>query len=87
MKERRAGPIIAAMLVAIPLLLFASYMGSYYAMLEGRDTLPPPASFWWQNENYTTEYIPKYRLENELIENSFSPANQLDRLIRPGYWK
>ena len=81
MKERRSGPIIVAV-VAIPLLLFAAYMGSYYAILqEAREETRPLPEGW-----LLVQLEPHYRMDTDLITVVFRPAHQLDRRIRPGYW-
>ena len=74
MKEQKSGPIIVA-IVAIPLILFGAYMGTYYALLRGNaedGNLFGPAP--WR--------IPLYQIESDYIEGFIRPAHQIDRLIR-----
>ena len=78
MKEWRSAPIIVAA-VAIPLLLFVVYVAAYCAML-GRQGIQ------W-NEDYSHEIVPIYRIDNTLTQSIFSPANQIDRLVRPDHWE
>jgi hypothetical protein len=74
-------------LVASLLLLLAAYMGAYYANLERA---------WFMAEIFEAGGIdagaqpalyPVYRVEHRLVRKFFWPANQLDRVIRPEYWK
>ena len=69
----RPAPIIAGIVAALS-LLFGAYMGSYYALLEGR----------WNFHDGGNEA--EYRVENKWLRNTLEPAHQLDRLIRPDYW-
>jgi hypothetical protein len=65
-------PIIAVILASL-LLMVGAYMGAYYAMLE-----PVPTVFG------DPPFEPVYTIDGAV--NFFSPANNIDRLIRPGYW-
>jgi hypothetical protein len=71
-------------IAAATLLLFASYMGAYYGMLRGRMWMPAPHVpdlVEWRDEQ------PRYRWQPEICFPLFAPAHELDRKIRPAYWR
>ena len=78
----RPAPIIAGILAAI-LLLFGAYMGSYYAMLEGK-YYTPKTVIAWPDGKQDSPWLPEYSIDG--AASVLAPANRLDRLIRPGYW-
>jgi hypothetical protein len=64
--------------LGVVVLVAAIYVGSYYAMLDHRFVcMAIPGS----------EAIPIYRFWHESSDRFFGPAHELDRMIRPGYWK
>lgn len=78
----RKAPIIAGIVAAL-LLMFGAYMGSYYALLQGKQ-------FWQYDEGDGRGYVyrprPVYRIKSGVLEASLEPSHQFDRLIRPSYW-
>jgi hypothetical protein len=65
----RPAPIIAGTLASL-LLLFGAYMGSYYAMLEGK----------------TPWLTPTFRVESTRVELFYAPAFWMDCHVRPSAW-
>jgi hypothetical protein len=68
-------PLLAIVLAGI-LMMLGAYMGAYYAMLEERAFIGPPA-----------QMRPEYRWQGRSVARFFWPANQLDRIVRPHAWK
>ena len=79
---KRTAPIIVATL-AVLLLLFAAYMGSYYALLKGRINR---SSYDPNYGGRRKRLIVVYRVEGDWLERTLWPANQIDRLVRPNVW-
>jgi hypothetical protein len=71
MKAERAAPIIFATL-AMPALLFAVYMGGYYAMID-------PKQLGWKE-------LPIYRVDSVVLDRVLWPAHTFDLRLRPDYW-
>ena len=69
--------IITAILLVI-VLLPAAYMGAYYALLKER-FYTGPRSPW--------SPVPVYHIEASWLDSALGPAHDIDREIRPDYWK
>ena len=74
---------LAALLLVIVLLL-AGYMGAYYGMLEGQMGVVRHGDY--RDFGFDYPSVPFYRGHNEWLEMVFTPANTIDRWIRPEYW-
>jgi hypothetical protein len=80
-KPRSAAPIIAAVLLLVPVL----YVGSHLALvvpqgrLVSRPTLP--------HESPYPPYNTYYRVDGDWSRGVFWPLEQIDRLMRPGAWE
>ena len=59
----------------------ALYVGAYYAMVQRGPVL-------WLNtlDLWDIETKADYRFAQETSEVVFGPINDLDRVVRPGYW-
>ena len=86
MPRSRLNAGLFAAIVLVIVLLPAGYMGVYYAMLESQTYVVDPALADPQDFGYDDLIIPLYYGHNEWLEWIFTPANKLDRLIRPEYW-
>lgn len=71
--KKHAAPIIAAILLLLPLL----YVGSYLALVSPL-TMKVGAG--------GIIYFTNYRVGDEVAAGVFWPLEQLDRKARPGYW-
>jgi hypothetical protein len=64
------------------LALLVLYFSAYVALLNpqkmGFCSLGSTGSPWWR--------IPNYRWNSRVIDHLFSPANRVDRMLRPKYW-
>jgi len=76
--RRSAAPIIAAVLLLLPVL----YVGSYLALVR------PPGVFAVRvNKGIMTgSYFECYRCGGEVTGRVFWPLEQIDRRVRPGAW-
>ncbi len=72
-----------AVLLAIVLLPMA-YMGAYYGMLVDQQRKPIGVEAWMKGES--SQFSPKYRIEQPLVTQMLAPAHQVDRFIRRKYW-
>lgn len=75
--KKHAVPIIAAILLLLPLL----YVGSYFALLRPPQILLVPAHPETQIHHYA-----QYRLGGKVAEQFFWPLEQIDRKVRPESW-
>jgi hypothetical protein len=76
MRTSRSGPIIAAVLLLLPVL----YLGSYLALV-----WPDAERFNWADSRSD---FPTYRYGTESWAGQFYwPLEQLDRRVRPGAWQ
>jgi hypothetical protein len=75
----RSAPLIAGIFAAF-VLLFASYLGAYYAMLSGQIYED------WENFSLGNPPDPKYRIHNEFVITALLPAHQVDYYVRFDYW-
>jgi hypothetical protein len=73
--KKHTAPIIAAILLLLPVL----YVGSYLAMVKPPDTRQK--SFQFLGGCYRT-----YRIGGRSSERFFWPLEQIDRKLRPGAW-
>jgi len=71
-KHRVVAPIVAAILLLLPVL----YVGSYLALVE-----PGPRN-GWGNARYRT-----YRVSDEFCVRFFWPVEQIDKRVRPRAWE
>lgn len=83
---REIGWGMPAAMTAVLLVLLFGYLGAYYALLE-------PSVGFGEFEStvpgvvvLALERHPSYRLNWPIVAAFFSPAHQLDRQLRPGYW-
>jgi hypothetical protein len=71
-KPRSFAPIIAAVLLLLPVL----YMGSYLVLVK------PGPRFGWGSAIY-----PTYRVADGFCTRLFWPLEQIDRKLRPAAWE
>jgi hypothetical protein len=76
--KKHAAPIIAAILLLLPLL----YVGSYLALVSPQGVTTPDPSDPYNYEGW----IKNYRVGNSLCKQLFWPLEQIDRQLRPGAW-
>jgi len=69
--KKHAAPIIAALLLLLPVL----YVGSYLMLVT-------PGMFWW----HTPVKCTHYRYGGGVAERAYWPLEQVDRRIRPDKW-
>jgi hypothetical protein len=74
-KPRSFAPIIAAVLLLLPVL----YVGSYFAMIVPRGS--------WTAIISSTCPVPRYRVGGVWLERFFWPLEQIDRKLRPRAWE
>jgi hypothetical protein len=80
--KRHAAPILAAVLLLLPVL----YVGSYLVMVAPRSCFP-------NGRAITTEigqldaWPEDYRVAPRTCEILFWPLEQIDRKVRPGAWE
>jgi hypothetical protein len=79
-KERRLDGIVAC--VAAAALFVALYVGAYFALSE-------PSSVYYSSDasGVVTFRLQSFRYGGSRVEPFFWPLTQIDRLIRPGYWR
>lgn len=70
--QRLAAPILAAILLLLPLL----YVGSYFALVK------PGEHLGWGSALYAP-----YRCGGDVAVRLFWPLEQIDRRVRPGAWE
>jgi hypothetical protein len=73
--KRHAAPIIAAILLLLPVL----YVGSYFAQVMPWGTIDPP--------NSRGEYIKRHYRYSQRLALLYWPLEQIDRKVRPGAWE
>jgi hypothetical protein len=77
--KRHAAPIIAAILLLLPVL----YVGSYLALV-----VPGPAFYVSNSANGEKAHrFTGYRIYPTACERIFYPLEQIDRTVRPGAWR
>jgi hypothetical protein len=89
-KTRTFAPLIAAVLLLVPVV----YVGSYLALVipPGRTILGPPTPvpggsiFVKTHTHQTILGFERYRWGGQAAERIFWPLEQLDRRVRPGAW-
>jgi len=81
--KRRGASRYTTMALAAAMLLFAAYMGAYYALLDGS-----VRRFTWAARGlpFARDVIPTYRYSVPFIERLLAPANEIDRKLRPEKW-
>lgn len=77
--KKHAAPILAAVLLLLPVL----YVGSYLALVDPRGVIIPDPS---DPYNYNG-WIKNYRVGNSLCKQIYWPLEQIDRKLRPGSWE
>jgi hypothetical protein len=77
--KRHAAPIIAAILLLLPVL----YVGSYLALVDPEGN-PMYGSF---TDFSVKKYLGHYRYGGRWSANVFWPLEQIDRKVRPGAWE
>jgi hypothetical protein len=77
--KRHAAPIIAAILLLLPVL----YVGSYLALV-----LPQGQKVWMPPIENGSGYVfwSNYRLQTKNIASYFYPLEQIDRAVRQDKW-
>lgn len=73
--KRNAAPIIAAVLLLLPVV----YVGSYLALVNPQPL--PRKSYSWGQRNYG------YRIDGLQVARFYWPLEQIDRKVRPGAWE
>jgi hypothetical protein len=76
-KPRSAAPIIAAVLLLLPVL----YVGSYLALVE-----PQPPAFSSKGPFSLTRVYP-FRIRSRWLATFYRPLEQIDRHLRPEAWE
>ena len=74
--KRHAAPIIAAILLLLPVL----YVGSYFALLRGAGSLSMTSSGACERKS-------EYRIAGDACRTVFWPLERMDRKMRPEAWK
>lgn len=75
--KRHAAPVLAAILLLLPLL----YVVSYLALVQ-----PPTAVTVTGGGNIAIHVVADYRFGVEPARGLFWPLEQIDRTVRPGAW-
>jgi hypothetical protein len=92
MQKHRTGPVIA-LVVALPLLFVAVYLGVYYANLAEpsfrygvgiNDDAGVVSSI--SNNAGVLEKKPVYHIDSAWVRTLLRPAHRIDRTLRPGRW-
>jgi hypothetical protein len=76
--RRSVTPIIAAVLLLLPVL----YVGSYLALV-----VPRGKAVWEQNRVACSPYLIYYRVDIAILDRLLWPLEQIDRKVRPGAWE
>jgi hypothetical protein len=75
--KKHAAPIIATILLLLPVL----YVGSYFALM-WRSRWSTPGLDGWRETSVTAEY----RFGGNRAKQLFWPLEQIDRQVRPSEW-
>jgi hypothetical protein len=73
--KKHAAPILAAILLLLPVL----YVGSYLALVV-------PQGIWYDRDVVRWAEIGHYRIDSEWPARCYWPLEQIDRKMRPGAW-
>jgi hypothetical protein len=75
--KKNAAPVIAAILLLMPLL----YVGSYLALVR-------PTTVIFNGGGQKMTFVdPHYRFGGQIAESFFWPLEEIDRVLRPDAWK
>jgi hypothetical protein len=80
--KKHVGPIIAAMVLASPLL----YVASYFALVVPRGVFIADVASPYSYDNFGSGYLKSYRTANTFCKRFYWPLEQADRKLRPNSW-
>ena len=80
--KKHAGPIIAAIVLVLPLL----YIGSYLALVTPQGTFVADRTSPFSYDDLGDGYMRSYRVQSEWCPIIFWPLEQIDRKVRPESW-
>ncbi len=81
--KKHVGPIIAVIVLALPLL----YVASYLALVVPSGVFVPHPASPYSYEPFGDGYMKSYRTGNDFCERIFWPLEQADRKLRPNAWR